>query len=156
MVGDPSFGKGTVQQAVPMGDGSNIKLTLYKWLTPKGNWIHKKGIQPTVPVKQPSYFSVGPVQLKEPLKTDMNTREIKRAQLLLKGLGFDCGRYDGYFNEGTKKAVAAFQAQNKLKKSGVIDQKTANTLNLRIEEKKLDEKNDLQLQTALNVLFSKK
>ncbi|MCY8403021.1 carboxy-terminal processing protease CtpB [Bacillus sonorensis] len=156
VVGDPSFGKGTVQQAVPMGDGSNIKLTLYKWLTPKGNWIHKKGIQPTVPVKQPSYFSVGPVQLKEPLKTDMNTREIKRAQLLLKGLGFDCGRYDGYFNEGTKKAVAAFQAQNKLKKSGVIDQKTANTLNLRIEEKKLDEKNDLQLQTALNVLFTKK
>ena len=27
---------------VPMGDGSNIKLTLYKWLTPKGNWIHKR------------------------------------------------------------------------------------------------------------------
>lgn len=43
VVGDVSFGKGTVQQAVPMGDGSNIKLTLYKWLTPKGNWIHKKG-----------------------------------------------------------------------------------------------------------------
>ncbi len=44
VVGDTSFGKGTVQQAVPMGDGSNIKLTLYKWLTPKGNWIHKKAL----------------------------------------------------------------------------------------------------------------
>ena len=59
VVGDPSFGKGTVQQAVPMGDGSNIKLTLYKWLTPKGNWIHKQGIQPTVPVTQPAYFRRG-------------------------------------------------------------------------------------------------
>lgn len=41
LVGEKTFGKGTVQQAVPMGDGSKIKLTLYKWLTPSGNWIHK-------------------------------------------------------------------------------------------------------------------
>lgn len=156
VVGDPSFGKGTVQQAVPMGDGSNIKLTLYKWLTPKGNWIHKQGIQPTVPVTQPEYFSVGPVQLKEPLKPDMNNSEIKRAQLLLKGLGFAPGREDGYYSESTKKAVMAFQAENKLKQTGIIDQKTANTMNLRIEEKKMKEKNDLQLQSALKVLFNKK
>lgn len=156
VVGDPSFGKGTVQQAVPMGDGSNIKLTLYKWLTPKGNWIHKQGIQPTVPVTQPAYFSAGPLQLKEPLKPDMNNNEIKRAQFLLKGLGFVPGREDGYYNESTKKAVMAFQAANKLKQTGIIDQKTANTMNLRIEEKKMDEKNDLQLQAALKVLFNKK
>ena len=48
LIGEKTFGKGTVQQAVPMGDGSNIKLTLFKWLTPDGNWIHKKGIQPDV------------------------------------------------------------------------------------------------------------
>ncbi|MCY8340104.1 S41 family peptidase [Bacillus haynesii] len=156
VVGDPSFGKGTVQQAVPMGDGSNIKLTLYKWLTPKGNWIHKQGIQPTVPVTQPVYFSVGPLQLKEPLKPDMNNNEIKRAQFLLKGLGFVPGREDGYYSESTKKAVMAFQAENKLKQTGIIDQKTANTMNLRIEEKKMNEKNDLQLQAALKVLFNKK
>ncbi|MEN7357960.1 S41 family peptidase [Bacillus licheniformis] len=156
VVGDPSFGKGTVQQAVPMGDGSNIKLTLYKWLTPKGNWIHKQGIQPTVPVTQPAYFSAGPLQLKEPLKPDMNNNEIKQAQFLLKGLGFVPGREDGYYNESTKKAVMAFQAANKLKQTGIIDQKTANTMNLRIEEKKMDEKNDLQLQAALKVLFNKK
>ena len=156
VVGDPSFGKGTVQQAVPMGDGSNIKLTLYKWLTPKGNWIHKQGIQPTVPVTQPAYFSAGPLQLKEPLKPDMNNNEIKRAQFLLKGLGFVPGREDGYYNESTKKAVMAFQAENKLKQTGIIDQKTANTMNLRIDEKKIKEKNDLQLQAALKVLFNKK
>lgn len=109
VVGDPSFGKGTVQQAVPMGDGSNIKLTLYKWLTPKGNWIHKQGIQPTVPVAQPAYFSVGPVQLKEPLKPDMNNNEIKRAQHLLKGLGFVPGREDGYYSKGTKKPSWRFR-----------------------------------------------
>ena len=38
VVGQPSFGKGTIQQAVPLGDESTIKLTFSKWLSPKGNW----------------------------------------------------------------------------------------------------------------------
>ena len=42
LIGEKTFGKGTVQQAVPFKDGSNIKLTMFKWLTPDGNWIHKK------------------------------------------------------------------------------------------------------------------
>ena len=42
LVGEKSYGKGTVQQAVPMEDGSNLKLTFYKWLTPNGNWINEK------------------------------------------------------------------------------------------------------------------
>ncbi|MCY8908287.1 S41 family peptidase [Bacillus atrophaeus] len=155
VVGDTSFGKGTVQQAVPMGDGSNIKLTLYKWLTPNGNWIHKKGIKPTIAIKQPDYFEAGPLQLKQPLKLDMNNEDVKHAQVLLKGLSFDPGRDDGYFSEGMKKAVLAFQYQNKLNKSGVIDQRTAEKMNQLIDVKKTDEKNDLQLQTALKSLFVK-
>lgn len=47
----------------------------------------------------------------------------------------------------------AFQDQNKLNKTGVIDTRTAETLNQQIEKKKSDEKNDLQLQTALKSLF---
>ncbi|MEI1423127.1 carboxy-terminal processing protease CtpB [Bacillus cabrialesii] len=155
VVGDTSFGKGTVQQAVPMGDGSNIKLTLYKWLTPNGNWIHKKGIEPTIAIKQPDYFSAGPLQLKEPLKVDMNNEDVKHAQVLLKGLSFDPGRGDGYFSKDMQKAVMAFQDQNKLDKTGVIDTRTAEALNQLIEKKKSNEKNDLQLQTALKSLFVK-
>ena len=48
LVGEKSFGKGTVQQARKFSDGSNLKLTTEKWLTPDGNWIHKKGITPDV------------------------------------------------------------------------------------------------------------
>ncbi len=50
LVGEKSFGKGTVQQAQDFSDGSNIKFTTEKWLTPDGNWIHKKGITPDVEV----------------------------------------------------------------------------------------------------------
>ena len=44
LIGVKSFGKGTVQSAQNFEDGSNLKFTAFKWLTPKGNWIHKKGI----------------------------------------------------------------------------------------------------------------
>ncbi len=48
LVGEKSFGKGTVQTASDFSDGSNLKYTIAKWLTPNGNWIHKKGIKPDV------------------------------------------------------------------------------------------------------------
>ena len=142
-----------MQYTYQLQDGSYYQYTAENWLTPNGNWIHKKGIEPTIAIKQPDYFSAGPLQLKEPLKVDMNNEDVKHAQVLLKGLSFDPGREDGYFSKDMKKAVMAFQDQNKLNKTGVIDTRTAETLNRQIEKKKSDEKNDLQLQTALKSLF---
>ena len=58
LVGEKSFGKGTVQTAADFKDGSNLKYTIAKWLTPKGNWIHKKGINPDYAVALPDYASL--------------------------------------------------------------------------------------------------
>ncbi|MFY4775032.1 S41 family peptidase [Metabacillus sp. RGM 3146] len=153
LVGETSFGKGTVQQAVPMGDGSNIKLTLYKWLTPEGNWIHKKGIKPTIPVSQPEYYSAGPLQLEGDLKQDMNNEEVRVSQVLLKGLGYSPDRTDGYFSAKTTAAVKAFQKKNSLQATGVINTAAALVLNKQIQVKKLNEENDLQLKAAIKDLF---
>lgn len=154
IVGETSFGKGTVQQAVPLGDGSNIKLTLFKWLTPDGNWIHKKGVKPTVEVKQPDYFYSSPIQIdKEPLTYDSNNEQVKSAQLMLKGLGFEPGRNDGYFSKQTEVAVQAFQKANQLPVTGQIDKETAKKLEEKIIEQVRNEKNDIQLQTAIKMLF---
>jgi carboxyl-terminal processing protease len=153
LVGETTFGKGTVQQAVPMGDGSNIKLTLYKWLTPNGNWIHKKGIEPDVAVKQPEYFYANPIHLERELVYDMNNEQVKSAQQMLKGLGFNPGREDGYFSKETEKAVKAFQKANKLPVTGKIDEKTAGLLEAKIIEAIRDEQNDKQLKTAMKLLF---
>lgn len=46
VVGTTSFGKGTVQELLTLSDGTEYKFTTKKWLTPKGNWIHKKGVEP--------------------------------------------------------------------------------------------------------------
>ena len=50
IVGETSFGKGTIQQAEDLGGGSGIHVTIAKWLTPKGNWIHGKGLVPDIEV----------------------------------------------------------------------------------------------------------
>ncbi len=47
VVGTKTFGKGTVQQVKQLKDGSMIKYTVENWLTPDGNWINEKGIEPT-------------------------------------------------------------------------------------------------------------
>ncbi|HEX6922374.1 MAG TPA: S41 family peptidase [Bacillales bacterium] len=153
LVGQTSFGKGTVQTEFPVG-GGQLKLTIAKWLTPEGHWINKKGIKPDVKVKQPDYFYTHPITVKkgEALTYNENGNRIENAQIMLEGLGFETGRQDGYFNEQTRKAVKAFQRVNDLPVTGKIDAKTASKLDQKILHAVDQNKNDLQLQTALSVL----
>ncbi|WP_066387437.1 S41 family peptidase [Neobacillus mesonae] len=152
IVGETTFGKGTVQQALEMEDGSNVKLTLYKWLTPDGNWIHKKGIKPDVEIAQPAIFSTHPLQIEEPLTEDMNNEQVKNAQEILAGLGFAPGRKDGYFNSETTTAVKGFQQYNDLPATGEIDEVTASKLEEAVVAEMKKQKNDMQLQTALRLI----
>jgi carboxyl-terminal processing protease len=51
LVGENSFGKGTVQEAVEIGNGASIHISVAKWLTPNGTWVHKTGLKPDVVVE---------------------------------------------------------------------------------------------------------
>ena len=53
IVGTKTFGKGIVQQVIPLSDGSAVKLTIAKYFTPNGNDIHKIGIEPDYEVELP-------------------------------------------------------------------------------------------------------
>jgi len=46
VIGEKTFGKGSVQQVVPLSDGSSLKVTIMEWLTPNERSIHDVGIQP--------------------------------------------------------------------------------------------------------------
>ncbi|MEI6156716.1 MAG: S41 family peptidase, partial [bacterium] len=50
LIGETSFGKGVVQTFIDLSDGSGLKLTIAKWLTPNGRWIHKTGLTPDIAV----------------------------------------------------------------------------------------------------------
>lgn len=51
LVGDKTFGKGSVQQIEPLSSGGELKVTVAKWYTPNGKNINKEGIDPDVKVR---------------------------------------------------------------------------------------------------------
>ena len=50
-MGTTSYGKGIVQNLIPLGDGSAIKITVAHYYTPSGFDLHGKGIEPDVKVE---------------------------------------------------------------------------------------------------------
>lgn len=50
LVGETSFGKGTIQVAEDLGDGAGLHVTIAKWLTPNSVWVNGKGLTPDVSV----------------------------------------------------------------------------------------------------------
>ena len=54
LIGEKTFGKGTIQEPLQLDKGSSLHITTAKWLTPKGNWVNEKGLEPnTVVVDNP-------------------------------------------------------------------------------------------------------
>ncbi|MGE7608345.1 S41 family peptidase [Peribacillus frigoritolerans] len=150
LIGVKSFGKGTVQTAQDFEDGSNFKYTAAKWLTPEGNWIHKKGIKPDITVKLPDYASLPYISPDKELKASDSSSEVKAAEEMLKEAGHDPGKIDGFFDEATTNAVTAFQREQKIKETGTIKDDTTVKLMQVIREKIL--KNDTQVKKAVEVL----
>ena len=73
IIGETSYGKGTVQELVDTEDGVEYKFTTKKWLTPNGNWIHQKGIVPDIEIKLDLNYYLNPTdetdgQLQEALR----------------------------------------------------------------------------------------
>jgi carboxyl-terminal processing protease len=51
LIGDKSFGKGSVQEMDALTDGSSLKITIARWLTPSGKTITDVGLEPDVKVE---------------------------------------------------------------------------------------------------------
>ena len=76
LVGKTTYGKGTVQTTKNLSNGSMIKYTIEKWLTPNGKNIDKEGITPDYDV------NIGDSYLNSPTKE--NDMQLKKALDLLK------------------------------------------------------------------------
>ena len=76
LVGKTTYGKGTVQTTKDLSNGSMIKYTIEKWLTPNGKNIDKEGITPDYDVNIGDSYSNSP--------TKENDMQLKKALDLLK------------------------------------------------------------------------
>lgn len=51
LMGEISFGKGTIQESQDLPEKTGIHITTAKWLTPLGRWIHQKGLTPDIKIE---------------------------------------------------------------------------------------------------------
>jgi carboxyl-terminal processing protease len=94
LLGEKSFGKGSVQTVVPLSDKSAVRITTAKYYTPAGNSIHEKGIEPDIVITKEEVDAEGKEsedvfeQFKEEKVEFDYTKdyEILRALDLIKGL----------------------------------------------------------------------
>lgn len=153
LIGEKSFGKGTVQSAEDFSDESNLKLTTAKWLTPNGTWIHEKGIEPDTAVKLPDYARLSYINPESELKLEVLSDEVKTAEQMLTALGYDPGKVDGYFDESTESAVEEFQKASDIESNGILTGAATTKL---MEELRLKLKeNDTQLNKAVESVKAK-
>ncbi len=69
IIGETTLGKGTVQTWHPLINGGGVRLTIARWLTPSGRWIHEQGIEPDITIEwtPTSYNDPNDPQLAEAL-----------------------------------------------------------------------------------------
>lgn len=158
VIGEQTYGKGTVQVSYgqALKDGSLIKMTVAKWLTPNGNWIDHEGVAPNIEVKPADVYSVARIHLEDELMRGELEGNIKSMQVMLKALGYTVDRQDGYFSDATEAALKAFQNKEGLKQSGILDEATVTKLHDRTIEYISNPLNDVQLQKAIKVVAGKK
>lgn len=68
IVGETSFGKGSVQTPQELSGGASLHVTTAEWLTPNGSWIHKKGIKPDILVEMEDYEASKDAQLEKAIE----------------------------------------------------------------------------------------
>ncbi len=150
LVGVNSFGKGTVQQVNDLPDGSNLKLTTAKWLTPNGNWIHEKGISPDFKVEYPSYAMLSPLDPSYVLRLNTDSEAVSAAKEMLQAVGYEVGEINTVFDQEMQDAVKKFQADNELEVTGELTGDSTNLLMNLLREKIMNE--DPQLEKAVEVV----
>ena len=149
LIGKKTYGKGTVQSVIEVGENAELKYTIAKWLTPNKTWIHKTGIEPTEEVSMPDYYNITIIDTREVVKEGAVSDNVKTIETILKGLGYDVTA-DGYFDSKTTEAVKEFQISKGLSETGEVDEKTGTALMSAIRDAL--KANDTQYKAAVKAL----
>lgn len=152
VVGQKTFGKGTVQLVTSLDKQSEMKLSTQKWLTPKKNWVHKKGLVPDILIALPTAQQLNTFNNQLNNQEELSESQKKDIRELFDFLGIhiDLKNFDSSYHAALKE----IQTNEKLKVTGQLDQETLEKVNALIFSKYLKE--DLSYQKALEQLKEEK
>lgn len=155
VVGETTYGKGSVQITRPFSDGSALKVTSAQWLTPNGNLIQDVGIEPDIPVKRHPVFyqEINVLEEDEEYGVDQVSVAIEYAQKALDFIGYDVDRMDGYASVKTINMINQFNKELDLEVTNTLTSTTLQVLHTEILRVLHTQGNaiDIQLQVALGL-----
>lgn len=152
VVGQKTFGKGTVQLVTSLDKQSEMKLSTQKWLTPKKNWVHKKGLVPDILIALPTAQQLNTFNNQLNNQEGLSESQKKDIRELFDFLGIHIDLKN--FDSSYQAALKEIQTNEKLKVTGQLDQETLEKVNALIFSKYLKE--DLSYQKALEQLKEEK
>ncbi len=136
LVGETTFGKGTVQSLLTLADGSVLKVTIAEYLTPQGRQVDQTGLAPDV------LISADPVSPERTQEINVHQTllwshvglDVLAVQQRLNDLGYRAGPENGYFGGALRIAVEQFQKDHSLSVTGMAEQQTLTALNEAVAE----------------------
>ena len=161
LIGQTTFGKGTVQTRIPMNTvpGDYLHITRGVWRTTNGTWVHfdggTEGYDPQIVVEQNEAFMIPPlfISADRSFQFDDVHRQIENAQKMLNALGYTV-RTDGYFDSTMEDLLESIQSLNNLEPTSTLNTETAQFLNQAMLAYRQDKTNDFQLTAAIEYLMS--
>lgn len=121
VIGDVTYGKGTIQTTLPFSDGSMVKYTKAIWLSPLGTSINGEGITPDILVETaPALLTGAPMEF-DAVGYDSVSSATQSLQIYLNYLGYEVDREDGYFSSKTLEAFKQFQKDYGLEVQETLD-----------------------------------
>ena len=153
LIGEKSFGKGTVQETWSLTNGGELKLTTHKWLTINREWIHRKGLEPAIETTAHPLRKITPKIISKSYKEGDFSEDISYVQTVLKGLGYTISREDGYFDQVTAKAVAQYRKKHSIIGGQEMEGGLYQALQKDLEEAKQKLQNDPQIEMGISYLI---
>ncbi len=122
VVGVTTYGKGTVQTSTYFSDGSALKYTTSRWLSPNGDWINQVGITPDEVVELPAALtqSFSSMEKADVYEEDIVSDVVASVQRVLAYFGYAVDRQDGYFSKQTQAQWIAFNQDRDFACDGTI------------------------------------
>lgn len=131
LIGTTTYGKGTEQTSVPFEDGTSLKYTIARWLTPSKESINEVGFKPDINIEDTSIGSVSYTKMEEDdvIKADTVDVNAPALQRFLQFLGYNVDRVDEYFSKTSSEGLKKFQQEYDLAPTGNCDYNTWEKLN---------------------------
>lgn len=142
VIGQTTFGKGTAQTIRDLTSSTGLKVTYSRWLTPQGNWIHDKGLEPDVAITLPEYSNYAYINTEKLIQVNEQSDAVLNAQKILNALGYQTA-LTGVYDAQMQSVIKQFNVANQISGDNLTAQ-TAQKINQLLREKVVTEDNVLK------------